>query len=499
MAKILPQIEHVVVLMLENRSFDNLLGWLYDSSNPPKRIIAPAGSPKIFQGLDGANFTNPTAFQGGTPVPVQRGTDNMSIPTPDPNEKFKHMNQQIFGANVSGKYWLPPEGAPATMNGFVVDYGEAKDSSPTIAKQIMQTYTPDQVNAMSTLAYDYAVSDAWHASNPTQTLPNRAFMAAGTSEGRVNNLPLPVYGAKTIFNVLEDKGIDWRVYSPSKILPSLTRIAMVQLWDPLLDGHFHSIDQFEDDAKNGRLQPYTFLEPTFIEDTLDQARVTSEHPPTDVCAGDHYLAKIWDIVRHSPNWGQMLFIVTFDEHGGCSDHIPTPWGAAAPDSDSDPGDEGFGFNRFGVRIPTLMASPFLDDGTVFRSPDPNLPFDHTSILATVLDWLGLERGELDSQRVAQAPTFECIFNQAARIGTKPIQATCQLSGQANPDAELTDLEQGVLGAFALYRRHRGDSLSAIRTYLAPYIQRRESPPEITALLSKVRTRRQAAQYLQTLA
>lgn len=104
----MPQIEHVVVLMLENRSFDNLMGWLYNAADPPQHIIGPADQPQHFQGLDGIHFTNPTAFVGGRPIPAVEGTQNMCIPTPDPNEKFKHMNQQLFGANVAGPNWLPP-------------------------------------------------------------------------------------------------------------------------------------------------------------------------------------------------------------------------------------------------------------------------------------------------------------------------------------------------------------------------------------------------------
>lgn len=491
----LPNIDHVVVLMLENRSFDNLLGWIYTREDPPGHIVSPRQPPLPFQGLDGADFCNPTSFANGEMVRAQRGTRSMLTPTPDPNEKFKHMNQQIFGANVSGPNWLPPEGAPATMNGFLVDYAEAKHSSPSIAPQIMETYSPEQVTALSALAGSFAVSDAWHASTPTQTLPNRAFMAAGTSEGQVNNLPWPVYGAKTIFNVLEDHSVDWRVYTPSKILPSLTRMAMVRLWDLLLSDHFHSIERFEQDARQGRLPAYSFLEPSFIDDDLlDVEKTTSEHPPTDVCSGDHYLARIWEAIRTGKDWERTLFVLTFDEHGGCADHVPTPWGAAPPDECSMPGDEGFGFDRFGVRIPTVIASPYVQPRTVFRSPDPQVPYDHTSTLATVLDWQGIDRSELPSARIGRACTFESVQNgEKARLDPQPIQARCTISAGPSADRELTDLEQGVLAAFELYRRYKDKPIQEVEELRTEAGE--ELPPVLKSLFERVRTRAEAVEYL----
>ena len=496
MSNPLPNVDHVVVLMLENRSFDNLVGWLYTRDDPPVHIVSPQQPPLPYQGLDGANFSNPTSFSDGTIIPAQRGTQNMLIPTPDPNEAFKHMNQQIFGANVSGPNWLPPEGAPATMNGFVVDYAEAKDSSPSIAPQIMQTYTPQQVTALSELAGNYAISDAWHASTPTQTLPNRAFMAAGTSEGRVNNLPWPIYGAKTIFNVLEDHEVSWRVYNSSRILPSLTRLTMLLLWDPLLFDHFHSIERFEQDALDGTLPAYSFLEPLFIQETFGSIeKATSEHPPSDVCTGDHFVARIWEAVRTSKNWDRILFILTFDEHGGCADHIPTPWGAAPPDKRSMPGDEGFGFNRFGVRIPTLIASPYIQPKTVFRSPDPQVPYDHTSILATVLDWQGIDRSELSSARVAKACTFESVQNsQQARLNPKPVQAQCKISDGVSLEGEHTDLEQGVLGAFELYRNFKDKPIEELEKMVSEAAAK--PPPLLESLFDRVKTRADAIEFLR---
>lgn len=187
------KIDHVVVLMLENRSFDNLLGWLYTAENPPNVVIPEKSrQPYSFRGLDGANYTNPLDLKKPhETIPVQKGVNNFVVPSPDPNEKFKYMNHQLFGLNrVPGSpSWLPPEKAIPGMQGFLADYLYVCGGNAEQAKQIMQTYTSSDLSVLSHLAKDFAVSDNYHASSPTQTWPNRAFMHAGTSLGNVNNDP----------------------------------------------------------------------------------------------------------------------------------------------------------------------------------------------------------------------------------------------------------------------------------------------------------------------
>jgi len=446
MGKILPQIDHIVVLMMENRSFDNLVGWLYDQDISPSNWVIPDGN-KQYEGLAFGDYTNPNA-PGNEPaeVPVQRGTDNYFIPAPDPQESFSNMTKQLFGEEI------PVEGHLPKMKGFLRNYFTVEDAD---AQHIMQTYSPEQVPVMSGIARDFAISDAWHASSPTQTSPNRAFVAAGTSEGRVNNSEGVFFGAETIFNVLENHGVSWKVYKSSLLMPSLTRTSFTKLWDPLLDFHFNRIDDFIKDCEKGELPAYSFLEPEFLGDTLGSVHgATSEHPPSDVSAGEVFLLKIWNAVRASPNWDKTLFILTYDEHGGCYDHVPPPWGAAIPDEKSRPGGEGFYFDRFGVRIPTIMASPYIPTGTVFRSLDPNeTPYDHTSIIATVLDWQGIDRSEIPSQRVAVAPTFESVLS----LTTPRTDAQVELEAPRQPEGReslkyhlLSDLERWVSKAHMHY-------------------------------------------------
>ncbi len=207
-SKIQKTIQHVVVLMLENRSADNLIGWLYDENHPPRHFL-PEDSPKKYNGLSGTGYGNPLKLNPpGQFIKASRGIENFTVPNPDPNEDFKNMNRQLFGLNIdqSTPGWLPPEGAIPGMDGFLADYATAKCSNDQIAKQLMGTYTNDDLYVLSRLAQSYAVSDNYHASSPTQTWPNRAFMHAGTSLGRVNNFPYEPYDVPTIFNAFEASG-----------------------------------------------------------------------------------------------------------------------------------------------------------------------------------------------------------------------------------------------------------------------------------------------------
>ncbi len=477
MSHIKNKIKHVVVLMMENRSADNLIGWLYDDVNKPGHFI-PEAWPQAYNGLAGTDYANPLDLSNPSDViKASRGVDNLRVPNPDPNEDFRYMNRQLFGQNIdqSSKGWLPPENTPAGMIGFLHDYTTAKCSNAKIAPQLMGTYTSEDLTVLSGLAKGYAVSDNYHASCPTQTWPNRAFMHAGTSLGRVNNFPYTPYDVPTIFNVFEECGHSWGVYKASKILPSLTRIQMMQLWDPLLDGHFHHVSRFIEQCATGELPAYAFLEPSFVIEK--GADATSEHPPANVCAGDHYLQTIWQAISTSPAFAETLFIVNFDEHGGCPDHVPPNWTAKSPGADSSPGDLGFNFNRFGVRVPAIFVSPHIRRKTVFRaSEDPwsdqSVPYDHTSILAMLLDWKGIDKSKLASERVQCAPPqpFDELLSGDCRTDSPRLKANCRykkqscwrrlvdfirnLLGLCADGYSISSLQQSIVAAHEHFRIHR---------------------------------------------
>jgi|GEM_PF-2024797 len=510
-------IKHVVVLMLENRSTDNLIGWLYDDNCKPRHFL-PEGSPDSYNGLAGTDYANPLDLNDpSTAVKATKGVENLRVPNPDPNENFKYMNRQLFGLDIDlkTKGWLPPEGTTPGMIGFLDDYTKAKCSNDKIAPQIMGTYTNEDLSVLSNLAKSYAVSDNYHASCPTQTWPNRAFMHAGTSLGRVNNFPYQPYDAPTIFNAFEECHHSWNVYKSSEIIPSLTRIQMVQLWDPSLDEHFQHISKFIQDCKTGDLPAYSFLEPSFVIEK--GADATSEHPPANVCAGEHYLQTIWQAISNSPAFDETLFIINFDEHGGCPDHVPPNWTAKSPGLDSSPGDLDFYFNRYGVRVPAIFVSPHINEKTVFRaSKDPwseqSVPYDHTSILAMLLDWKGIDRSKLQSDRVHCAPSnpFDELLAGNSREDSPKLKANCQLTKQncwlrlvnfirnlfgfCADDYSLTSLQQSIIVADAHYRKYRASP----DTFQLGSEEQFVSQDQINELLKNIKTEADMVNYFKAL-
>lgn len=452
------QIKHLVVVMMENRSFDNLLGFLYAKENniPPINIPAPApGAQNTYDGLIDANPvrpswnpSNPEYFTNNAPpvkVFATRGTTGpnpMLVPDHDPREEFDHITFQILGPQG----WTGPK-----MMGFLVDYLTTDPGHPQNADQLMQCYSPEQVSVISQLARNYAVCDRWYCSTPNQTLPNRAFVHAGTSIGRVNNQPEPLYDAQTIFEVLEDSGHSWRVYNDS-ILMSLARLQFPALWDPLLQPHFRGIGELEEDAVAGTLPEYSFVEPSFLFELND------EHPPHDVGLGEKFLLRVWNAVSTGKNWNNTLLLITFDEHGGCYDHVEPP-PAKPPDASSNPGDEGFRFDRYGVRVPAVLISPYIESGTVFRSPTA-VPYDHTSILATLRDWLAIPPGKmLTSQRVKDAPTLANVLSRSAPRTDFPVIA----ASEAAAKTKMTFIAWNDLQS-AMFTAHRRRYVHGVKNW-----------------------------------
>jgi phospholipase C len=350
------------------------------------------------------------------------GAPNFCLPDPDPGEGFRSTNHQLFGSyQVSAEF--PPE---PTNQGFVNDYRDALlyntyayGEAPTDPREVMITYTPEQVPVLSTLARQFAVCDHWYASVPSQTLPNRHFVHAATSGGQVNNTPQAHCDARTVFNLLQDAidqgrtELSWRVYAGTNRNEffSLTRLVMTQLQDSRLDAGFVPIQQFYEDAAAGSLPSYAFLEPQFhIPGANDQ------HPPQDIRPGEQLIADIYNALATSPQWNETLLVITYDEHGGCYDHVAPPNGAAAPDPTRPPGQDDFRFNRFGVRVPTVVVSPWIEAGTVCR-PTGRTPFDHTSVIATVRKCFGLS--EALTERDRAAPDLGCCLTRSQPRSDRP--------------------------------------------------------------------------------
>jgi phospholipase C len=370
MANQLKQIKHVVQVMFENRSFDQMLGFLYaDTKN-----VSPAGHP--YEGLTGSE-SNPD--DTGREIQVFKIEANSAhpylMPGADPGEGFQNTNLQLYS-----EYDVAP-GAVPTNQGFVINFKAAiaadeaknyKDTLPgTDPSEIMGMYTPELLPIMSALAKGFAVCDHWYASAPTQTIPNRAFAAAGTSQGHLDN-HVKVFTCTSIFGALSKVGKDWAIFGYNR--DPLTRMDFPDTQSATSD-HFGHFRDFQDRAASGTLPEYTFLEPDF------GANGNSQHPNYDVAAGEKFLNDIYYALRNGKNWEDTLLVVTYDEHGGNYDHVAPPNTATPPDDSV--GEFGFDFKRFGVRVPALLISPRIKAGTVFRAAAGDGEIDHTSVLKTI--------------------------------------------------------------------------------------------------------------------
>jgi len=413
-------IKHVVHLMLENRGFDHLLGWLWNGSDNPPNVNIPAtraGEARFYGVPQDMWFPgDPSFYQNGPYTGPQKYVHKglwgyCYMPASDPGEGWDDVTQQIFGPY--SQMDLPPE---KLMRGFYLNYvddghGVGSDDD------ILATGTPTELPVINGLAAAYAVSDTWFASAPTETNPNRAFSLAGTSEFRKNNLSfdgVPYTGLRTIFGVLNDTNNSWKLYADYTWIDGLY-FTQYMFPEGMGQGAFGSISDFASDVMNDALPVFSYLEPTFAVETESNPLGNDYHPPGSVYNGETFLKLVYDALTANPDvFAKTLLIVTFDEHGGTLDHVVPP--DAVPPDELDPP---YIFGRYGVRVPTILISPWVPPGCVFRAsyyPGGNggTPFDHTSVLATLCRWLNIPYEKPTDvgwlrRRTASAPTFEGVI------------------------------------------------------------------------------------------
>lgn len=403
----LGRIDHFVFLMFENRSFDNVAGWLYAPGNPPPFDRPPRG--QAFDGLAGRRLGNPLPpVRPGAPAgwaPAGRTADGTS-PGHDPGEGYAHVNAQLFGtfrpADPGCGPPRPPYNLPspvprvAPMDGFARDYAatlrcRGLPADPAAAARVLDGLVPEAVPVLSSLAHAYALCDRWFCAVPSGTWANRSFALAASSSGFVDDGPLLQWlrnDAPTVFNRMEAAGpgeLTWRVYFDlAQILP-LTWLICGALRGHLFT-NFAPMARFYRDAAAGTLPSVAWIEPL-----MTGANRNDEHPPSEVWRGEQLLLSVYRALRRGPAWPRTLLVVTYDEHGGLYDHVPPP-AAVPPLPGAPPGQFGFRFDRLGPRVCTLFISPWVAPGTVFRARDDRgreLPLDHSAIVRTLCQRFGL--------------------------------------------------------------------------------------------------------------
>jgi len=487
------RIKHIVYLMLENRSLDNVLGWLYENNQRPDQVIAPPGyDDPDYKGLFEHVPTHFNLDSHGHKHWVVRGTQDDEkpfwVPYQDPHEDYLHVNNQLFGSESN-----PKPGTIPTMSGFYKDFDSGVSLYPW---QIMQTYAPDQLKVLNDAARNFAVSDAYFSSVPTQTNCNRAFALTGNSiapdpknsrslVGWVNNNMgswdnwykiNDIFNQRTMFNVIQEAGKtsaeDWMVFYDEEWEHGycFTRDILSQLKDAQYDPHFDNMAAFFNRAKTGKLPSVCFLEPKwgYAYDAPFGPQGTDYHPPMNVAPGEAFVASILNALQASPNWNETLFILNFDEHGGTYDHVPppcnasVPWGPGSPTPPPDRCEHNFGFDRFGVRVPLILVSPYIEAKTVFRAGAT--PYDHTSVIATILTMMGIPKHSWQlGNRVQNAPTFHHILTRSEpRTDTWNFQpsaaAAKALADGSKMDPPPNDLQLSI--AIRVLRHHQNQARKA---------------------------------------
>ena len=392
----LGQIKHIVVVMMENRSFDHMLGYLSlpgpDGVVPDPEVNGLSGPDVNFNmGPDGTTKVAVTPFDAdGNDVQHKGEALQKSL---DPDHSPHGVAIQI-GEKHGDVY---------PMDGFVRAFVESRDPDDHIGEDLwivpMGYYTAKDLPAYDFLARHYCVCDNWHASIPGDTWPNRLYSLAATNaeshhkdfferiKERLGGTPAgnaPIFDVKAFTHHLDDS--QWRWYSHD---PATLRAADAyyrDLENGLMRGNFSYFDRkklsfptevaeaaivghdsFLDDAAKGELRDVSWIDPNFIDLSILDPNSNDDHPPTDIRAGQAFILEIYDALVRSPNWDDTLLVVVYDEHGGFYDHVSPP-----------PIDDGSGYPTLGVRVPAMVVGPRVGNAVCHET------LDHTVLIKTIL-------------------------------------------------------------------------------------------------------------------
>lgn len=419
-------IKVVVVMVMENRSFDHMLGWL-KSLNP--EIDGLTGKE-----CNSKNTTDPDSEM----VCVSNIAEFVD---PDPGHSFQAIREQIFGGNDT-------TANPPPMNGFAQQaetmYYEG------FSKTVMSGFRPEVVPAYGALAMEYAVFDRWFASVPTSTQPNRFYVHSATSMGVMSNVKQELvegFPQKTIFDSILDAGHSVGIYYQN--IPATLFYRNLRKVKYVNKFHDYTL-KFKQHARRGVLPNYVVIEQRYFDTKMLPAN--DDHPSHDVSEGQAFVKEVYETLRASPQWKEMLFVITYDEHGGFYDHVPTPvHNVPNPDGLVGPEPYYFDFKRLGVRVPTLMISPWINKGTVVHGaegPTPDSQYEHSSLPATVRKIFNLKDGFLTA-RDAWAGTFEHILTQrkSPRIDCPkeiPSPPWSLRHSPSNESAPLTEFQEELI-------------------------------------------------------
>ncbi len=304
---------------------------------------------------------------------------------------------------IFGAYPVPANATPS-MLGFV-DV-ESKHGGAASGPSVMRCFNATSVPVIATLATEFTLFDRWYSSVPGPTEVNRAYLHSATSHGMgFNNMDILIPGLPqdTLYDLFDRANVSYNFFmgdfSTYLFFAHARGAPQRDAFRPMMD--------FDLRAAAGTLPQFSFIDPRYF--TLKDLPANDQHPDHNVEAGEQLIARVYDALRSSPQWNETLLVLTYDEHGGFYDHVPPPM-TNVPNPDGldsvSPGSE-FKFDRLGVRVPTIMVSPWLRRGTVVHEPAVN-HFDHTSLIATMRKLFNL--GGPLTKRDAWAATFEHLWD-----------------------------------------------------------------------------------------
>jgi len=459
----LAQVDHIVVVMLENRSFDHMLGYL---------SLPSAQGGRGRDDVDG--LTGP-----GENV---NSHDNVAYP-------IHHLAKSAFGGEAedpdhSGR--SVDEQLEKGGGGFVENF--ARISKERAAKLgvpvpepglVMGYYDAEDLPVYDHLAAEYCVVDRWFSSVPGATWPNRLYSIAGCAAGSRDDVSPPIYALPSFARYLDEHQVDWRWYSfdpatlravdPAYRLGNHHRFSFVD--SRSLSARERAVGElieegpsFLDDVAAGRLPAVSWIDPRFKDLRVLGPSSNDDHPPSDVLAGQDLILTIYHALSSAQTWGKTLLVITYDEHGGFYDHVPPP---AAVDDEAE-------FKRLGVRVPALLVSPLVareSSSTAVLGRD--FHFDHTSILKTILTRFCVVDGKIPvlTARVAaaqhlghllsdpDAPARETVADHSAiaerMVRSRQAWATARFEDPVQaggPPGRLTDFQTGFYEMARLLRR-----------------------------------------------
>jgi phospholipase C len=463
MSKNLPDIRHVIVLMLENRSFDHMLGYLHsdtydisgiDRNNPPSNFDADGHEVVV------------------TPDAGYFDLDD------DPGHSRSDVAQQLGSSENPN-------------SGFVKNY--ALYTSKSGSHKVMRCFDPlKKVPILATLAQQYAVCYHWFASMPGPTIPNRLFAYAATSLGITDQTVDPFSSeTPTIFEEMD-----------ARVTPRVSSALYVHNGDTLAPLFFNYVldhigylvkpfGEFETILRrktaDDELPQYCFLEPRYSDqDNGNDLTIfaTDQHPPHNVQHGEQLIADVYNLLRANEKlWKSTLLIITYDEHGGIFDHVappPVPWPADGGPRPDPP------FDRYGVRVPAVLVSPYIAKGT----RDPQV-YDHTSIMKTARQLLYRtteDKARSLTMRDKLANSFEGNLTPTFRDDTPKrlrgpwhrLALASLIPGVVRDESVNQHRRQLVQRAFAIDQRHCGGRIAGTR--------------DLNTLMARLTNEREAIRY-----